>query len=453
LPTSHTGAWQFGNNQQALAAAAEAGKQTTAPTAAAPRRRVPVPMWAALGVVGSLVLVVAGLRVFAPSTMAAVMGTPAVSTQKTTSALAAIHTDEPATVDALSQTLQPALGDDASVDALVAATLVQAERTRLLAVASALVARTGDTAAADAQAAQVASARQTLQELQARLAKVVDPEATFDESERRWAAMAMAVASSSPPASAESLRMLDAIAGIDEMGAEVVAWRGLVTAAQTLNEPVASTALLDAVTVAADDKRLDGLRAVVAAVAASDEASRSAARRTLLTRQQRSPTDARWRAATQLLDAAEAPVAVAAVTPTPTPTTKPEPAPAAAPAPVEPETFESAFTKGQKAQRNGRSKEAVRLLTTALELKPDDAKATLSLGWAQLDLGRSDAALKSFKAALAAGSMPEAQFGVGETLRTMGRTTDAVAAFEKYLELAPNGPDAETARNAIAALQ
>ena len=123
--------------------------------------------------------------------------------------------------------------------------------------------------------------------------------------------------------------------------------------------------------------------------------------------------------------------------------------------PVEPtETFESALAKGQKAQRAGRSKEALRLLTIALELRPGEPKATLSLGWTQLDLSRGDAAAKSFRAVLAAdGSVAEAQFGLGEALRALGRTTEAVAAFEKYLEMAPSGPDAETARNAIQALQ
>ena len=47
----------------------------------------------------------------------------------------------------------------------------------------------------------------------------------------------------------------------------------------------------------------------------------------------------------------------------------------------------------------------------------------------------------------------EAQFGLGEALRAAGRTAEAVAAFQRYLEIAPGGPDAETAKNAIAALQ
>ncbi len=93
-------------------------------------------------------------------------------------------------------------------------------------------------------------------------------------------------------------------------------------------------------------------------------------------------------------------------------------------------------------------------MTLALEERPGDAVATLAMGWAQLDLRRTDAAIKSFRQALASNpALAEAQFGLGEALRAQGRTTDAVSAFQRYLELAPNGPDAETAKNAIRALE
>jgi tetratricopeptide (TPR) repeat protein len=110
--------------------------------------------------------------------------------------------------------------------------------------------------------------------------------------------------------------------------------------------------------------------------------------------------------------------------------------------------------KAQKAQKAGRTGEAVRFFKLALEKKPDDNAAQLGLSWSNIDLGKNDAAINGFRAVLGRdGSVAEAQFGLGEALRAAGRTSDAVAAYQKYLEMAPDGADAETAKNAINALQ
>ena len=464
LPTSHTGAWQFGTERAALQAAAIAG-QPTAPTTSAgdvvrtERRRVPMALWAGLGVLGSLVVIGLSLRLFAPDTMSALIGgAPAVAElARTNAALTAIHTDEPATVDALKQTLQADLGEGASVDVLVAATLVEAERARIAATAAALVART---AGNDARQTALAEARAATMALQQRLV----PLGVGDTLEARWARVAIAIANATPPATAEALSPLSTVGGDDALlTREALSWQPLSTATTSLADAAPTAAVFDGVAVAVDDRRPAGVRAVIAAIVASDDDTRGAARRAMLTRQQKAPSDPRIGAALALLDVPVTPPATAPTTTTTT--TKPEapkpeaPKPPEAPAvavekpPEVPETYETAYAKGAKAQRNGRSKEALRLLTIALELKPNDTKATLSLGWTQIDLGKADAALKSFRAVLDKGASPEAQYGTGEALRAMGRTTDAVAAFEKYLELAPDGPDAETARNAIRALQ
>jgi serine/threonine protein kinase len=136
-----------------------------------------------------------------------------------------------------------------------------------------------------------------------------------------------------------------------------------------------------------------------------------------------------------------------------TPTTETKPADPPKPAPVV-ETYESALQKAQKAQRAGRTGEAARMFKLALDKKPDDNVAQLGLSWSNIDLGKHDAAANGFRAVLARDAgVAEAQFGLGEALRAAGRTTDAIGAYQKYLEMAPDGPDAETAKNAINALQ
>jgi tetratricopeptide (TPR) repeat protein len=206
-----------------------------------------------------------------------------------------------------------------------------------------------------------------------------------------------------------------------------------------------------------DDRRIDGLRAVLGAVLATDEQSRASARRTIVTRQQRAPSDPRLAAALTLLDVTPPPTTTTTTTTTTTKPPEPKPPEAKPPEakPAEPvETFESALSKGQKSQRAGRSKEALKMLTIALGLRPGDTKAILALAWTQLDLKRYEAAAASFRTVLSNDAgVAEAQFGLGEALRALGRTTDAVFAFEKYLQMAPSGPDAEIARNAIQALQ
>ena len=478
LPTSHTGAWQFGTEMAALQAAAVAGQFTGQPeVVAVERRRLPMALWAGLGVLGSMVVIGLCLRLFFPDTMSALLGGSSAPQQlaRTTAALTAIHTDEPATVDAFNDTLQTALGADASVDVLVAATLVQAERGRIAAAAAALAGRIANS---NANSEAVDAARASTMALQARLM----PVSSGDTLQAHWARVAIAVANSGPPATPAALLPLGTVGGDDPLlTREALSWQALSSATTGLADATPSAAVLDGVNAADDDKRAAGVRALINVVAASDDDSRGIARRATLTRQQKAPSDPRINAALALLDVplvslVETPKAPdkrptvekpTVVKPIETPSVekpirtpaveKPVETPVVAEPvdkPVEvPETYDTAWAKGAKAQRNGRSKEALRLLTIALQLKPGDSKATLSLGWTQIDLGKNDAALKSFRAVLEKGPSPEAQYGTGEALRAMGRTTDAVSAFEKYLELAPNGPDAETAKNAIRALQ
>lgn len=118
------------------------------------------------------------------------------------------------------------------------------------------------------------------------------------------------------------------------------------------------------------------------------------------------------------------------------------------------ETYDSAMARGSKAQKAGRTNEAARLYRVAMVKKPGDSKAELGLSWSQIDLGKNEAAAQGFRSVLARdASIAEAHFGIGEALRGLGKTAEAIAAYEKYLELTPDGPDAAVAQNAISALQ
>jgi serine/threonine-protein kinase len=471
LPSMQTGAWQLGTEFAVLAAAAAAqnrpaadvpppvGTDTT--VGAGPlsppsgqRRRLPPALIGALGIMGSLVFVGLVLRMAAPATLQTLVGgTNATELAQTRAALTALHADEPATTNALRASLQPLVGDDATIDALVADALLAVDQVRVAETAAALAVRADPARATEAKAS-VDAVRAAIGPLAARL---VQPAAS-DTPWTRYARAAAAVASTEG-GSRDGLVVPSDPATDPALTAEAAMTGLLFRAARTLT--TASPADLQALAAAdlgsVDDRRIDGLRAVLGAVLATDEQSRASARRTIVTRQQRAPSDPRLAAALTLLDVTPPPTTTTTTTTTTTKPPEPKPPEAKPPEakPAEPvETFESALSKGQKSQRAGRSKEALKMLTIALGLRPGDTKAILALAWTQLDLKRYEAAAASFRTVLSNDAgVAEAQFGLGEALRALGRTTDAVFAFEKYLQMAPSGPDAEIARNAIQALQ
>ena len=472
LPSTHTGAWQLGTEFAVLAAAAAAqnrpaadvppqvGVETTVGGGplrppSGQRRRIPPALIAAVGLMGSLVFVGLVLRIAAPATLQTLVGgTNATELAQTRAALTALHADEPATTNALRASLQPLVGDDATIDALVADALLAVDQVRVAETAAALAVR-ADPARANEAKASVDAVRAAVGPLAARL---LQPAAS-DTPWARYARAAAAVASNDG-GSLDGLVIPGDHAADPALTAEAAMTGLLFRAARSLTtaSPADLQALAAAKLGSVDDRRIDGLRAVIGAVVATDDDSRASARRTIVTRQQRAPSDPRLAAALTLLD-----VTTPTTTTTTTTTTSPPKPPESKPPEAKPpeakppepvETFESALNKGQKSQRAGRSKEALKMLTIALELRPGDAKAMVALAWTQLDLKRHEAAAASFRTVLSSDAgVAEAQFGLGEALRALGRTTDAVDAFEKYLQMAPSGPDAETARNAIQALQ
>jgi hypothetical protein len=115
-------------------------------------------------------------------------------------------------------------------------------------------------------------------------------------------------------------------------------------------------------------------------------------------------------------------------------------------------SYERLVAEADRLLENGGTARAMKLYDQALALRPTGPEAIAGLGYVNLDRGRGDIAIGYFKRALAS-SYPGAAYGHGEAHRQGGDSEQALAHYEKYLQLAPSGPDAAAARRQIKALQ
>jgi serine/threonine protein kinase/tetratricopeptide (TPR) repeat protein len=123
-------------------------------------------------------------------------------------------------------------------------------------------------------------------------------------------------------------------------------------------------------------------------------------------------------------------------------------------APPPPETYETAIAKAKKAQANGAPKEAVRLAKKALELKPGSVDAQIVIGFAYIDLAAYGNALQAFAAVQKENPKScDAQIGIATALEQQQKTEDARKAYLGYVDICPNGKDAEMAKSAAARLE
>jgi tRNA A-37 threonylcarbamoyl transferase component Bud32 len=506
LPQSLTGTWGAPEIARAVnqaKAAQQAGKrddakelelvtpaslEAEAPTLEAQRQRaarVPTVVWMIGGIVVALALVVGALAGFAPEVLLRVLNKPTGAVE-VVKAVEAARTDDPEPVDALLKALEPALAKDAATaDQLAAAAILHIARARM-----------------DDQAARLAALLASLEEeVGGKAAAPRDPEA------HRAAAYKLATrAATKDPAFAGALlaRALyqaerAAQAELDTDAArlllvakdgplELVAQQELETA-RALGRGQSQLESKDAVALGAaaeglaavDDARAGGLarllRARAAAFATAEERGPAVERLGADFRAlgEESAGDARvallvalWKAldkrgpkqgppAPPGQPATPPPQPTQATQPTqPRPTAAADAGPAAADAgpPPEPETYESALDKARRNQKAGRSRDASRFAKKALELKPGAIEAQLVLGFAQLDLDLHDSALRSFRAVLAKEPEScEAQIGVAEAVSGQGRTEDARREYQRYIDICPDGKDADAARGAIKRLE
>jgi tetratricopeptide (TPR) repeat protein len=112
------------------------------------------------------------------------------------------------------------------------------------------------------------------------------------------------------------------------------------------------------------------------------------------------------------------------------------PAPAAAPTAAAEPLKESC----RKAYGSGRYKEAMTACRTAAEADPNDVRILIDLADLESGRGRMQAALEWAQKALAVDpSSPDAYVYVGNAQQAAGRNSEARIAYQKYIELAPNG--------------
>jgi tetratricopeptide (TPR) repeat protein len=98
------------------------------------------------------------------------------------------------------------------------------------------------------------------------------------------------------------------------------------------------------------------------------------------------------------------------------------------------------------ADKTNRYSEALRLLTRALELKPDDAAIMDSYGWLQYRLGNQESAIDYLQRAYRANPDAEIAVHLGEVLWVSGKRAEARAVWRKA---AKNAPDNEYVKRAM----
>ncbi len=98
----------------------------------------------------------------------------------------------------------------------------------------------------------------------------------------------------------------------------------------------------------------------------------------------------------------------------------------------------------------GRLGDAVEVCTRALQEKPDAADIAVVVARAEMDLGRTDEAMVwAHKAIAIDPGVADAYVVVGSGEQQAGRTQEAREAYQKYLDLAPNGRYAEELRTVM----
>jgi len=112
---------------------------------------------------------------------------------------------------------------------------------------------------------------------------------------------------------------------------------------------------------------------------------------------------------------------------------------------IKPDLAEARWNLGRALGFQGKFHEAAACLQQVLELKPDLAEVHYDLGVALHGLGRLDDAVESYRKALQLKpDYPEPLNNLGAVLRSQGKLDDAVACFRRVLELRPDSSEAYT---------
>jgi tetratricopeptide (TPR) repeat protein len=114
------------------------------------------------------------------------------------------------------------------------------------------------------------------------------------------------------------------------------------------------------------------------------------------------------------------------------------------------ESFEQLLLHAHQLREHEHSKQAIDIYDRALALRPNDAEALTGLGFCFLDLEDNDSAIGEFSKAVRSNSrFSDAYMGLAEAFRARNQKRDAVKNYQKYLDITPDGQDAEVARRAL----
>jgi predicted Zn finger-like uncharacterized protein len=201
------------------------------------------------------------------------------------------------------------------------------------------------------------------------------------------------------------------------------------------------------------------------AIASGDQAAAQTAINAVLATDASHPEALRLRDRAALLVAAapppEVPVAPVpeaiptppeAVAPTPaTPTTPGTPTPVAAEGAPAARDYAGLVREGTSRLERGQVAAARQSFEAALRLRPGTAEAMTGLGNVMLNEGNPRGAASQFSAAATNGN-GSALIGLGQAYRALGQNSQALEAYRRYLQLLPNGSDANVARRQVEAL-
>lgn len=106
--------------------------------------------------------------------------------------------------------------------------------------------------------------------------------------------------------------------------------------------------------------------------------------------------------------------------------------------------------QGQRHLENGRTAQARQLFLQALDRGENTPELWSNLGWCELDVGRNQAALGHFNKALTRSDrFADARYGQGVAYEALGRTAEAIRAYERFLSQQPTGQKASIVRRKL----
>ncbi len=116
--------------------------------------------------------------------------------------------------------------------------------------------------------------------------------------------------------------------------------------------------------------------------------------------------------------------------------------------------FDWYVNQGDRLREREKYESALDAYGNASDLQPDRVEPVTGRALVLLDMGQKLQAEAQFLQALKLNPRyAVAAMGLAETYRSLGKKDEAIRYYERYLELLPNGPEANVARTALERLK